>query len=57
MVGYAGAAAIAGFSIDFIAAEAALWVAVAMGAGAFLVALLSARFTPVISSHDAEEDK
>jgi MFS family permease len=55
MIGYAGAAAIAGLSIDLIAPEAALLVAVVMGGGAVLVALLSAKFTPVISSSDQEE--
>ncbi|MEN9957269.1 MAG: hypothetical protein RIR46_877 [Actinomycetota bacterium] len=57
MIGYAGAAAIAGFSIDLIAPEAALLVAVVMGGGAVLVALMSAKFTPVISSSDQEEEK
>ncbi|MEY2674516.1 MAG: hypothetical protein RLZZ514_1081 [Actinomycetota bacterium] len=57
MIGYAGAAAIAGLSIDLIAPEAALLVAVVMGGGAVLVALLSAKFTPVISSSDQEEQK
>jgi MFS family permease len=56
MIGYAGAAAIAGFSIDLIAPEAALLVAVVMGGGAVLVALLSAKFTPVISNRDPEEE-
>jgi MFS family permease len=56
MIGYAGAAAIAGFSIDLIAPEAALLVAVIMGGGAVLVALLSAKFTPVISNRDPEEE-
>ena len=55
MVGYAGAAAIAGLSIDLIAPEAALLVAVVMGGGAVIVALMSAKFTPVISSRDQEE--
>jgi MFS family permease len=57
MIGYAGAAAIAGFAIDWIAPEAALLVALVMGAGAVFVALLSAKFTPVISNHDPEEAK
>ena len=57
MIGYAGAAAIAGFSIDLIAPEAALFVAVVMGAGAVIVALLSAKFTPVISNRDQEDEK
>ncbi len=57
MVGYAGAAAIAGLSIDLIAPEAALLVAVVMGGGAVIVALMSAKFTPVISSRDQEEAK
>ena len=57
MIGYAGAAAIAGFSIDLIAPEAALLVAVVMGGGAVIVALMSAKFTPVISSRDQEEAK
>ncbi len=57
MIGYAGAAAIAGFSIDLIAPEAALFVAVVMGGGAVLVALLSAKFTPVISNRDQEDEK
>jgi MFS family permease len=57
MIGYAGAAAIAGFSIDLIAPEAALLVAVVMGGGAVIVALLSAKFTPVISNRDQEEAK
>lgn len=57
MIGYAGAAAIAGFSIDLIAPEAALFVAVVMGAGAVIVALLSAKFTPVISNRDQEGEK
>ena len=57
MIGYAGAAAIAGFSIDLIAPEAALFVAVVMGGGAVIVALLSAKFTPVISNRDQEDDK
>ncbi|MEY3663627.1 MAG: hypothetical protein RLZZ576_243 [Actinomycetota bacterium] len=57
MIGYAGAAAIAGLSIDLIAPEAALLVAVVMGGGAVLVALMSAKFTPVISSSDQEEEK
>jgi MFS family permease len=57
MIGYAGAAAIAGFSIDLIAPEAALLVAVVMGGGAVVVALMSAKFTPVISSSDQEEEK
>jgi MFS family permease len=56
MIGYAGAAAIAGLSIDLIAPEAALLVAVVMGGGAVLVALMSAKFTPVISSSDQEEE-
>ncbi len=56
MIGYAGAAAIAGLSIDLIAPEAALLVAVVMGGGAVLVALLSAKFTPVISNRDPEEE-
>ena len=55
MIGYAGSAAIAGFAIDLIAPEAALLVAVVMGAGAVIVALHSAKFTPVISNHDPEE--
>jgi MFS family permease len=57
MIGYAGAAAIAGFSIDLIAPEAALFVAVVMGGGAVIVALLSAKFTPVISNRDQEDEK
>jgi len=57
MIGYAGAAAIAGFSIDLIAPEAALFVAVVMGGGAVIVALLSAKFTPVISNRDPEDAK
>ncbi len=57
MIGYAGAAAIAGFSIDLIAPEAALLVAVVMGGGAVIVALLSAKFTPVISNRDQEDEK
>jgi MFS family permease len=57
MIGYAGAAAIAGFSIDLIAPEAALRVAVVMGGGAVIVALLSAKFTPVISNRDPEDAK
>lgn len=57
MIGYAGAAAIAGLSIDLIAPEAALLVAVVMGGGAVIVALMSAKFTPVISSRDQEEAK
>jgi len=57
MIGYAGAAAIAGFSIDLIAPEAALLVAVVMGGGAVIVALMSAKFTPVISSSDQAEEK
>ncbi len=57
MIGYAGAAAIAGFSIDLIAPEAALFVAVVMGGGAVLVALFSAKFTPVISNRDQEDEK
>lgn len=57
MIGYAGAAAIAGFSIDLIAPEAALLVAVVMGGGAVIVALLSAKFTPVISDRDQEDEK
>jgi MFS family permease len=57
MIGYAGAAAIAGFSIDLIAPEAALLVAVVMGGGAVIVALMSAKFTPVISNRDPEEEK
>ena len=56
MIGYAGAAAIAGLSIDLIAPEAALLVAVVMGGGAVLVALMSAKFTPVISNRDPEEE-
>ena len=57
MVGYAGAAAIAGLSIDLIKPEAALLVAALMGGGAVIVALLSARFTPVISNQDQEDEK
>ena len=57
MIGYAGSAAIAGFSIDLIAPEAALFVAVVMGGGAVIVALLSAKFTPVISNRDQEDEK
>jgi MFS family permease len=57
MIGYAGAAAIAGFSIDLIAPEAALFVAAVMGGGAVIVALLSAKFTPVISNRDQEDEK
>jgi MFS family permease len=57
MIGYAGAAAIAGFAIDLIAPEAALLVAVVMGGGAVIVALLSAKFTPVISNRDPKDAK
>ncbi len=57
MIGYAGAAALAGLAIDLIAPEAALLIAVIMGGGAAIVALFSAKFTPVISNHDPEEPK
>jgi len=57
MIGYAGSAALAGFAIDLIAPEAALLVAVIMGGGAVIVALLSAKFTPVISNRDPEDAK
>jgi MFS family permease len=57
MIGYAGAAALAGLAIDLIAPEAALLIAVVMGGGAAIVALFSAKFTPVISNHDPEEPK
>jgi MFS family permease len=57
MIGYAGSAAIAGLAIDLIAPEAALLVAVVMGGGAVIVALLSAKFTPVISNRDQEDEK
>ena len=57
MIGYAGSAALAGLAIDLIAPEAALLIAVVMGGGAAIVALFSAKFTPVISNHDPEEPK
>ena len=57
MIGYAGSAALAGLAIDLIAPEAALLIAVIMGGGAAIVALFSAKFTPVISNHDPEEPK
>ena len=53
--GYAAAAAITGFVIDGVSAEASLLVAGACGLAATLVAWYSAKFTPVISSQPEEE--
>lgn len=53
--GYAAAAAITGFVIDGVSAEASLLVAGICGLAATLVAWYSAKFTPVISSQPEEE--
>ena len=54
MLGYAGAASLVGFVIDTVSGEASLAVAAIFALGTLLVALVSAKITPVISSQESE---
>lgn len=53
MLGYAGAASLVGYIIDVVSAEASLAIAAIFAAGTLVVALLSARITPVISTQES----
>jgi MFS family permease len=55
MLGYAGAASLVGFLIDTVSGQASLAVAAIFALGALSIALYSAKFTPVISSHESEQ--
>jgi len=54
MLGYAGAASLVGFVIDNISGQASLIIAAVFALGTLIVALASAKITPVISSHESE---
>ena len=53
MLGYAGAASLVGYIIDVVSAEASLAIAAIFAAGTLVVALISARITPVISTKES----
>jgi MFS family permease len=53
MLGYAAAASLVGYIIDVVSAEASLAIAAIFAAGTLVVALISARITPVISTQES----
>jgi hypothetical protein len=54
MLGYAGAASLVGFVIDTVSGQASLVIAAVFALGTLIVALSSAKITPVISSQGSE---
>ena len=53
MLGYAAAASVVGYMIDEVSAEASLSIAVIFATGTLIVALISAKITPVISKKES----
>jgi MFS family permease len=54
MLGYAGAASLVGYIIDAVSGQASLAVAAIFAAGTMVVALISAKITPVISTRESD---